>query len=123
MEEKDQKTEVAQQPAEATKPENNMSNDAMMQMMKHLWPDTNEQRDKEYWRNLHRELIFHYEIQLVSEKKFSPSQETETQKFNYDEVVSKSLIYARIAMNEIQNYERNGVVIPAQDTKEAEHGE
>lgn len=95
MEEKDQKTEVAQQPAETTKPENNMSNDAMMQMMKHLWPDTNEQRDKEYWRNLHKELLFHYEIEFCKE-------------INIDDAFSKALIYARFAMNEIQSYERNG---------------
>lgn len=98
MEEKDQKTEVAQQPAEATKPENNMSNEAMMpmmQMMKHLWPDTNEQRDKEYWRNLHKELLFHYEIEFCKES-------------NMEDAFSKALIYARFAMNEIQSYERNG---------------
>lgn len=90
MEEKDQKTEVAQQPAEAT-----MSNEAMMQMMKHLWPDTNEQRDKEYWRNLHKELLFHYEIEFCKES-------------NIEDAFSKALIYARFAMNEIQSYERNG---------------
>ena len=90
MEEKDQKTEVAQQPAEAT-----MSNEAMMQMMKHLWPDTNEQRDKEYWRNLHKELLFHYEIEFCKES-------------NIEDAFSKAIVYARFALNEIQSYERNG---------------
>lgn len=90
MEEKDQKTEVAQQPAEAT-----MSNEAMMQMMKHLWPDTNEQRDKEYWRNLHKELLFHYEIEFCKES-------------DMETAFSKAVVYARFAMNEIQSYERNG---------------
>jgi hypothetical protein len=90
MEEKDQKTEVAQQPAEAT-----MSNEAMMQMMKHLWPDTNEQRDKEYWRNLHKELLFHYEIEFCKES-------------NMEDAFSKAVVYARFALNEIQSYERNG---------------
>jgi hypothetical protein len=39
MEEKEQKNEVAQQPSMGI-----MSNEALMQMMKHLWPDTNEQK-------------------------------------------------------------------------------
>lgn len=90
MEEKEQKTEVAQQPAEA-----NMNNEAMMQMMKHLWPDTNEQRDKEYWRNLHKELLFHYEIEFCKES-------------NIEDAFSKAIVYARFALNEIQLYERNG---------------
>jgi hypothetical protein len=105
MEEKDQKTEVAQQPAEAT-----MSNEAMMQMMKHLWPDTNEQRDKEYWRNLHKELLFHYESEFGKES-------------NIEDAFSKALIYARFAMNEIQSYERNGFQMQTKEAKEAEHGE
>ena len=105
MEEKDQKTEVAQQPAEAT-----MSNEAMMQMMKHLWPDTNEQRDKEYWRNLHKELLFHYEIEFCKES-------------NIEDAFSKAIVYARFALNEIQSYERNGLQMPTKEAKNEEHGE
>lgn len=95
MEEKDPKTEVAgQQPAEQAKqPENTVNSEAMMQMMKHLWPDTNEQREKEYWRNLHKELIFHYEIEFCKES-------------NMEDAFSKAIVYARYAMNEIQAYER-----------------
>jgi hypothetical protein len=94
MEEKDQKTEVAQQPAEQAKqPENTVNSEAMMQMMKHLWPDTNEQMEKEYWRNLHKELIFHYEIEFCKES-------------NMEDAFSKAIVYARCAMNEIQAYER-----------------
>lgn len=112
MEEKDPKTEVAeQQPAEQAKqPENTVNSEAMMQMMKHLWPDTNEQKEKEYWRNLHKELIFHYEIVFCKESKI-------------DDAFSKALIYARFVMNEIQSYERNGLQMPTKEAKEAEHGE
>lgn len=99
MEEKDPKTEVAKdqqaQPAEQAKqPENNVNTEAVMQMMKHMWPDTNEQREKEYWRNMHRELIFHYEILLKD--KYA----------DFNELMSNALTYARFVMNEIQAYER-----------------
>jgi hypothetical protein len=112
MEEKYPKTEVAeQQPAEQAKqPENTVNSEAMMQMMKHLWPDTNEQRDKEYWRNLHKELLFHYESEFGKES-------------NIEDAFSKALIYARFAMNEIQSYERNGFQMQTKEAKEAEHGE
>lgn len=105
MEKKDEKQEVAKQPAEqAQQPENNMNNEAVMQMMKHFWPDTNDQKEKENLRNLHKELIYHYEYQLVAEKKLSATQDALG--IDYDEVFSKALIYARCAMNEIQAYER-----------------
>lgn len=94
MEEKDPKMEVAEeQPAEQAKPENNVNIEAMMQMMKCMWPDTNEQKDKEYWRNLHKELLFHYEYECGKEA-------------NFEDAFSKAVIYARVAMNEIQAYER-----------------
>jgi hypothetical protein len=99
MEEKDPKTEVAeQQPAEQAKqPENNqMSTEAVMQMVKHMWPDTNEQKEKEYWRNLHKELIYHYEMELKMQGEIK----------DYNELVSNSITYARFVMNEIQAYER-----------------
>jgi len=97
MEEKDPKTEVAeQQPAEQAKqPENNqMNTEAVMQMMKHLWPDTNEQKEKEYWRNMHRDLICHYECVLKDKYE------------DFNELMSNALTYARFVMNEIQAYER-----------------
>jgi len=98
MEEKDPKTEVAKdqaQPAEQAKqPENTANTEAVMQIMKHMWPDTNEQKEKEYWRNLHRELIFHYEIALKDKYE------------DFNELMSNALTYARFVMNEIQAYER-----------------
>lgn len=96
MEEKDPKTEVAEQQTaeQAKQPENTVNSETMMQMMKHLWPDTNEQKDKEYWRNMHRELIFHYEIALKDKYK------------DFNELMSNALTYARFVMNEIQAYER-----------------
>jgi len=100
MEEKDQKTEVAKdqaQPAEQAKqPENNANTEAMMQMMKHMWPDTNEQREKEYWRNLHKELIYHYEMELKMQGEIK----------DFNELMSNAITYARFVMNEIQAYER-----------------
>lgn len=98
MDEKDPKTEVAeQQPAEQAKqPENNANTEAVMQMMKHMWPDTNEQKEKEYWRNLHKELIYHYEMELKMQGEIK----------DFNELVSTSITYARFVMNEIQAYER-----------------
>lgn len=98
MEDKDGK-EVAtkEQPAEQAKqPENHMSTEAMMQMVKHMRPDTNEQKEKEYWRNLHKELIYHYEMELKMQGEIK----------DFNELVSTSITYARFVMNEIQAYER-----------------
>lgn len=65
-------------------------------MMKHFWPDTSEQKEKEYWRNMHRDLIFHYECELKMRGEIK----------DMNELVSTAFTYARFAMNEIQAYER-----------------
>lgn len=97
MEEKENKTEVAEkQPEQAVQPENTANMEAMMQMVKHMWPDTAEQKEKEYWRNMHRDLIFHYETELKMQGEIK----------DFNELVSTSLTYARFVMNEIQAYER-----------------
>jgi hypothetical protein len=52
---------------------------------------------------LHKELLFHYEIEFCKES-------------NMEDAFSKAVVYARVAMNEIQSYERNRIV----DAKETE---